>query len=69
MVDNIFENTVSDDILVNIPLPDGENVAENLSAKKTCNSVEKTVPCQSDCSMNWSNQVFNNCNIKFVVKK
>ena len=49
--------------------PNGENVAENLSAKRTRDSVEKTVPRQSDCNVNWSNQVFNNCNIKFVVKK
>ena len=49
--------------------PNGENVAENLSAKRTRDSVEKNVPRQSDYSVNWSNQVFNNCNIKFVVKK
>ena len=61
VVDNLFENSVSDDIPANIPLPDGENVVEHLSAKRTLNSVSRLY-LESDCNMNWSNQVFNNCN-------
>ena len=53
LVDSLFGETIRDDVVGNIAIPESERDRE------------------TDCGTNqfWTNPVFNNCKIKFVVKK